>query len=94
VQSSSAESIDVTYRGLRYRLPAERLILDGAGPIGGSVCLWPPRNDESAVREQWIADTVVRGFGCFEATGKSPQEALDALDRVLPPGPMVRGGSC
>jgi hypothetical protein len=73
----------VDWRGVTYLLPHERLILDLAGPAGSSVCLWSPRNDEVAVRKQWVADTYVRGLGCFEARGKTPQHALDALDRVL-----------
>ena len=94
MQSSRAESIKVSYRGQGYQLSGERLIIQGAGPTGAGVCLWPPRDCEHFPRKGWVADTVIRGFGCVEGHGTTPQEALDALDRVLPRGPMVRGGSC
>jgi hypothetical protein len=85
----------VAWRGVTYLLlQTDRPILRCAGPSNSHVCLWSPRFDDVADRHQWIADTVVHGVGCFEAKGKTPQEALDALDRVLPAGPMVRGGTC
>lgn len=92
--TTTNEKIEFRWRGEVYRVPADHLVLQGAGPTGSGVCLWEPRIDEITNREQWIADVYLGGRLFVEAHGASPQEALDALSAELPPGPMVRGGSC
>lgn len=73
----------VAWRGVTYLLEPDRPILRCAGPSGSHVCLWSPRFDDIANRQQWIADTVVCGVGAFKAYGRTPQQAVDALERVL-----------
>jgi hypothetical protein len=96
VHANSIGPLDVTWRGRRYQLAGDRLIIHGAGLSGSSICLWPPRHDALIVRDQWVADTVIRDFGGLEGKGETAQQALDALAAALPviATPMVRGGNC